>query len=133
ATVPLVVSGAITLSNSAVTIGGGTVTPAANSPIAFTGTMTLNGLNDTLTIANTAQTTLGGVIQEGTNAARALTLTKLAGAGTLVLNGSNTYTGQTNILFNGPANSAGGIVNIQNSSALGSTNSQLSPTTLANA
>ena len=71
--------------------------------------MTLNGLNNTLTITNTGLTTLGGVIQDGTSPARSLT--KL-GAGTLVLNGSNTYTGQTNIL--------GGIVNIQNSSALGS-------------
>src|SRR5438874_6800296 len=65
---------------------------------------------------------LGGVVQDGISPARSLT--KL-GAGTLVLNGNNTYTGQTNIL--------GGIVNIQNSAALGGNNSQLSATTTANA
>src|SRR5262245_13511447 len=115
ATAPLVVSGAVTLNNSAVTIGG-------SSPIDFTGTISLNGLNDTLNVTNSAQTTVGGVIQDGANAARALT--KL-GAGTLVLTGNNSYTGQTNIL--------GGVLSIQNSSALGSNNSQLSPTTTANA
>ena len=102
ATNSLAVGGAVTLSNSSVTIAG-------SSPIAFTGVMTVNGLNNTLTVSNTALTTLGGVIQDGSSPARSLT--KL-GTGTLVMTGVNTYTGQTDIL--------GGIVNIQNSSAIGS-------------
>src|SRR5205814_1906710 len=83
----------------------------------------LTGLNSTLNVTNTAPTVFTGVIQySALNAGKALTKT---GGGLVILTGTNTYTGQTNIL--------GGIVNVQNAAALGATPDQPLLTALTNA
>src|SRR5262249_39605324 len=114
-TTALLLPGAVTLNNSAVTLGG-------SSPIVFTGAMLLNGVNDTLTVANTAPTIITGVVQDGLVAARALTK---AGAGTLTLTGANTFTGLTNVLS--------GVLNVQSATALGATPNQPLLTATTNA
>ncbi len=107
ASTSVVLSNAVSLNNSNVTIGG-------TSPIVFAGTVSLAGFNNTLSVTNTAPTAVTGIIEDN-NVNAALALTKMGG-GTLTLTGTNTFSDQVNIL--------GGIVNIQNSSALGSNSSQ---------
>ena len=98
----LIVTGATTLNNSKVTIGG-------SNAIVFAGAVTLAGLNDTLSVTNTAPTVITGVVQDSAiSPARALTLN---GTKTLTLSGANTYSALTNVLS--------GTLNIQNSFALG--------------
>jgi CBS-domain-containing membrane protein len=63
-------SNAVTLSNSAVTLGG-------SNPLALTGAVALNGLNNTVAVTNTALTAFVGVVSGTGNLIK-------AGAGTLV-------------------------------------------------
>ena len=83
------------------TAGSGTQTITNTS----TGTDTA-----TLTIADTVDSTFAGILTDGSTAKLALTKT---GSHTLTLAGSNSYDGATLI--------SGGILNIQNGSALGTT------------
>ena len=87
----------VTLSNSSVTLGG-------SNPLLFSGAFTLNGTNNTVFINSGVSVVIDGAI--GGSAM----LTK-AGSGTLVLAGTNGYTGLTIV--------SGGIVQVQNSSAFG--------------
>ena len=99
-------TGGVLLTN-AVTFNNSTVTFAGSNPLLFSGAATLSGTNNTLTVTNSAQTVFDGVISG------AGILTK-AGTGTLVLSAANTYTGLTFI--------NAGIIQVQNSAALGSVN-----------
>ena len=107
---------AVALNNSVVTLAGG-------STMVFTGPVSLGGLNNAVSVTNTASTIITGTISDNTsNPGRALT--KL-GSGTLTLAGANTYSAQTNILQ--------GAINVQNNLALGTTPSQPSVNSTANA
>ncbi len=118
-------TGAVTLNNSAVTLGG-------SNALVFTGAWNLAGQNDTLNVTDTTPVIIQGVIQDANNQGAVIptganspakTFTK-TGAGTVILTGTNTYTALTYIL--------GGTVNLQNSAGLGSVPSQ-SPITSAGA
>jgi fibronectin-binding autotransporter adhesin len=81
-----------------------------------TGGATLTNINlsesntaRTLTVAGTGTTTVSGVIANGGTGAGVLSKT---GTGTLILSGANTYTGATTV-------GVGGVLNIQNNTALG--------------
>jgi autotransporter-associated beta strand protein len=82
--------GPVTLAN-AVTLGGN-FGVAGTAALTFTGAATLTGTR-TLTVTNTGLTTFAGNIGQS---ASGLGLTK-AGTGTLVLSGTNSYTGTTTI------------------------------------
>lgn len=99
-------SGAIALSNNNVQNWNGdyTFTGANDLNLGF-GTVTLGNSLIVSTAANTL--TVGGIIGDGGNNRGLMK----AGAGTLVLNGANTYTGPTAI--------ANGILRITNATALG--------------
>ncbi len=98
--------GARTVSN-AVTLAGNFSIGGSND-LTFGGAATLTG-NRTITVDSTGTTTFSGAI--GQNAA-GRSLTK-AGTGTLVLSGSNSYSGATTI--------NAGVVNIRNANGLGTT------------
>jgi autotransporter-associated beta strand protein len=82
---PIVLSNALTLAGN-VTIGG-------SQNLTFNGVATLTG-HRTLTVSNTGTTTFAGAIGQS---ASGLRLAK-DGKGTLVLAGSNTYTGMTTVI-----------------------------------
>jgi autotransporter-associated beta strand protein len=82
--------GAISIAN-AVSLGGTVIIGGAND-LTFTGAATLTG-SRTLTINNSGTTTFAGAVGQSSNN---LKLTE-AGTGTLVLSGTNTYTGGTTI------------------------------------
>jgi autotransporter-associated beta strand protein len=136
-------TGTLVFSTSAMTYGGdttinaGTLQISVNNALSGTGNVqigsagtlgiggagaTINGLSgtglvdhnvggtDTLTVGNNnANGNFSGIIA---NSAGTLNLTK-AGTGTQILSGSNTYTGSTAV--------GAGVLNIQNSTALGTT------------
>jgi autotransporter-associated beta strand protein len=109
-------SGAQTLAN-AVTLNGNSAI-GSSSNLTLTGAVTLTG-NRTLTVATGATATITGNI--GQSGSTAYSFTK-AGAGTLVIAGSNTYTGGTNVslgtlLVNGSLGS--GTVSVTNGAILG--------------
>ncbi len=108
-------SSAVSLAN-AVTLGGN-VTIGGSFNVTLTGPATLTG-GRTLTVSNTALTTIIGTIGQSANA---LALTT-AGSGTLVLSGTNTYTGGTTVssgtlLVKGTQ--ASGTVNVKSGATLG--------------
>ncbi len=128
------INNAAALGTGTFTINGGTIDNTTGASITltnnnaqtwngnftFTGTRSLNmgtgaislgttsGTTRTITV-NGSTLTEGGVISNGTTAN---SLTK-AGTGTLALTGTNAYTGTTTV--------SAGVLNIQNSSALGTT------------
>ena len=108
------VSGTLTATTSSVKLSNAlafnnsTVTFAGANPLIFSGNATLGGTNNTVTVSNTGLTILNGAMS--TLAGAVGNLTK-AGTGTLVLSGSNTYTGQTVV--------TAGAVQVQNNTALG--------------
>ncbi len=75
----------------------------------------ITAANRNLAVAGTGNTLISGSIATGSG-----TLTK-SGTGTLVLSGANTYTGLTSV--------TGGVLNIQHSSALGTTDAGTTVTT----
>jgi autotransporter-associated beta strand protein len=97
-------SGALTIQAGTISATGGArslanpITLAGNSTIGGSFALTLNGGvtltgNRTLTVSNKGTTTIAGAVGQSTSG---LGLTK-AGAGTLVLSASNTYTGLTTV------------------------------------
>ncbi len=106
-TLQTAVAGGVSLGN-AVTLNNAAVTFSGSNPIVFTaaGSVTLGGLNNTVTVGNAAGTPL--VVWNGTVTTLAGAVGNLikSGPGTLVLSGANNYTGQT--LVNQ------GIIQVQN-------------------
>jgi autotransporter-associated beta strand protein len=115
-------SGTLTAGGSAVALAnpvtlGGNVTLGGSADLTFTGQATLTGKR-ALTVSNTGVTTFAGAVGQsgGTSV-----LTK-AGAGTLVLGGTDSYTGGTAVtggtfLVNGSV--AAGTVTVASSATLG--------------
>ncbi|HAU37493.1 MAG TPA: hypothetical protein DCX07_07205 [Phycisphaerales bacterium] len=117
---------------------GAPLTLTTNNPISWQGTMHFLGTDD-LHLGNGAVTplvtsvitkvdqntlTIGGVISNKTDGA-AVSLTK-QGAGTLVLSGTNTYTGATTVsagtlLINGDQSAATGNIAVNSTGTLGGT------------
>lgn len=86
---------AITLTNNnAINLSGGSLTFTGTNDLSFgTGTVTMSGGSRSITVTNAGATlTVGSVAED----ASSRTLTK-AGAGTLVVGGSSSYSGVTNI------------------------------------
>jgi fibronectin-binding autotransporter adhesin len=92
------------LANSMVANGNFTVGGATD--LTFSGGFNLGAGNRIITIDNSGVTTMSGVVSNSYHA----NITK-AGSGTLVLSGTNTFTG--------PMTVSAGVLNLQNSSALG--------------
>jgi uncharacterized repeat protein (TIGR01451 family) len=119
-----ITSGTITATHGPVSLAnaltlGGNFTVAGSQALTFTGTTTLTGTR-TITVTNTSSTKLAGNIGQS---ASGLGLTK-AGAGTLILSGTNSYTGTTTInagtlLVNG--SQTGSAVSVQSGATLGGT------------
>ncbi|MEO7099133.1 MAG: autotransporter-associated beta strand repeat-containing protein [Luteolibacter sp.] len=111
-------NGGALVNNSGTNSWSGNVTLAGASTVTSnSGSLTLSGAanlgGSLLTINGSAGITLSGVVS-GTSAASSTALTK-SGTGTLVLSGANTYSGVTNV--------SSGILQIDNTAALGATGS----------
>lgn len=117
-------SGTLTMNGGNLNTGSGSTTISANNPQAwnadftFTGTGSLNLGSGAVTLGGSRQVTVsantltvGGPIGDG---GHAYGLTK-AGTGTLVLSGTNTYTGVTTV--------SGGILNLQSTGTLANASS----------
>jgi autotransporter-associated beta strand protein len=109
-------NGAALIFGNALTLGGN-FTFGGTSNLTFMGPATLTG-SRTVTVSNTGLTTLGGAIGQSI---AGLGLIK-AGAGTLVLSGTNTYTGGTTVsagtlLVNG--SQTGSAVTVKSGATLG--------------
>ena len=85
--------------------GGGTYALSLVTTTVSPKTLTING--------TTGSATFSGVFQDGPGVGASLAVTK-TGGGTQILSGANTHTGTTTM-------STGGVLNIQNDTALGST------------
>ena len=80
------------------TLGFGRNASAANEVYSFENAIDLNGATRTIGAANKALVSLGGVISNSSATAAGVTIARFAnGAGTVVLSGSNTYTGPTTV------------------------------------
>lgn len=87
-------SGAITIGNP-ISFAADTTIPSGGQTLTLTGPVTLTG-NRTLTQNSTASTVFSGSIGDGGNAF-GLTVTGSASSAPVVLSGTNTYTGPTNV------------------------------------
>src|SRR6185437_8359183 len=95
----VVLTNAVTLTNSNIVIGG-------SSNITLSGVPTLAGSNNTVVSTNTATT-----VFSGNETGNVIWTLKQSGSGTLVLTGTNATTAQVLLI--------GGIVNTQSAQALG--------------
>ncbi|HEX2959994.1 MAG TPA: autotransporter-associated beta strand repeat-containing protein, partial [Chitinispirillaceae bacterium] len=106
--------GARFLSNSITMNSGGTISSSGNSPVIFTGTLSVSG-STTLNNSTTGTVIFNNVIS-GTGSI------KKTGSGIITLNGTNTYTGTTTV--------SAGTLNLYGSTASGSAVSVASGATL---
>src|ERR1019366_5720804 len=94
------------LVTSPITLNNASVTLAGSSPLLLGGSIALLGANNILSVSNSAATVLSGIMSGSGN------LIVGSGAGTLIVSGTNTYTGTTTV-------NLGGIVQAQNAQAFG--------------
>ncbi|MBI2497278.1 MAG: autotransporter-associated beta strand repeat-containing protein, partial [Opitutae bacterium] len=102
----------VTTGAGTLTLGGNVTYSATNNPDAATiaGNLDLGGTTRTFTIGNSTAADPDLTVSASVSGTAGLTK---AGLGTLVLSGANTYTGLTSV--------SGGVLNVQHSSALGTT------------
>ena len=104
ATIPVNLNNPVTMTNSAVTIGG--------MCHYLVGYGESRRRNNTVSVTNTGGTLITGVVQDAaTNPAHVLTLTTAGAGSNLTLTGANTFTGLATI--------TGGVVTIESNTALG--------------
>ncbi len=105
-----IAGGVLDLNGQAATVGGlsgGVGSITNNAAVAAAASLTVN---------NSATSTFGGTIADGSLAGNTVTLNK-QGPGTLILTGSNTYSGGTNI--------TGGVLSVSQDANLGAASSPL--------
>ncbi|MFA4916765.1 MAG: autotransporter-associated beta strand repeat-containing protein, partial [Syntrophales bacterium] len=118
--------GSITTAAGTLTLGGDVITNAASTSATISGNLDLGGATRNFTVSDGAAAedmVISAVISSTSGVygiTKAGTIASLLGTGTLVLTGANTYTGPTTV--------NAGVLNIQHSTALGTT---LTGTTVA--